>query len=104
MRWAKKYRPEIGDLIVLKEYDYTKSSTVMRDLVGVFLSSSCTEYTKEGAIMKAIDVPEPLEIVWKIYMLNSTKNPITYYTEKTVYSLLRRDIALLIKAEEEGCD
>ena len=25
MRWAKKYRPEVGDLIVLKDYGYKKS-------------------------------------------------------------------------------
>ena len=101
MRWAKKYRPEVGDLIVLKDYGYTDLSPSGRDLVGIFLSSTCTEYTKEDAIMRAIEVPEPLEIVWKIYMLNYPENPITYYTEKTVYSLLRRNIALLIKSEEE---
>ena len=101
MRWAKKYRPEIGDLIVLREYGYTEGFPEKKDLVGIFLSSECTEYTKENAIMRAIEEPEPLEIVWKIYMLNFPEHPITYYTEKTVYSLLRRDIALLIKAEEE---
>ena len=101
MRWAKKYRPEVGDLLLLKEYGYIKDSPHGKDLVGIFLTSACTGYTKEDAITKAVEELEPLEIVWKIYMLNYPEHPITYYTEKTVYSLLRRDMAFLIKAEEE---
>ena len=92
MLWQIKYRPEVGDLIF---FDYGSKRTTK---IGVLIrethkSSLINDY------LNSIELPDYHDIVWEIFWVRNEigKPAFGYYTEKTLYSLMRDKSAYLYK-------
>jgi len=92
MLWQLKYKPEVGDLIF---FDYGSRKTIK---IGVLVrktykSSLINDY------LNSIELPDYHDTVWEIFWIkNEVGKPVFgYYTEKTLYSLMRDRSAYLYK-------
>ena len=94
MIWQLKYKPTVGDLVF---FDYGSNRTIK---IGVLIrktqkSSLISDY------LNSIELPDYDDTVWEIFWIKNEvgKPPFGYYTEKTLYSLMRDKSAYLYKKD-----
>lgn len=95
MLWQFKYKPEVGDLIF---FDYGSSRAIK---IGVLIRET-HKCSLISDYLNSIELPQYDDTVWEIFWIkNETgKPPFGYYTEKTLYSLMRDDSVYLYKKDK----